>query len=173
MAETPGGVEEHKWNFEHKGDEAKADMVASAATTLTQKVKDLFSVDGLLAQLVEKARGVLADGYEDPTEDEPVAAGIAISGNSRYTGSGKGPHWVFYVLLIIGIMALVTAAVISIRAVDRLEAAYIERGIRDDERFRTLARAAQRQADESGRHDERLDRLEGQRRDAESDAQSR
>jgi hypothetical protein len=64
MAETGGGVEEKSWNFEHKGDETKADMVASAATVLTQKVKDLFAVDGEvekrrrdLMAAMEKARG--------------------------------------------------------------------------------------------------------------------
>lgn len=54
MGDT-GAVEEHKWNFEHKGDDTKADMVASAADTLTAKMKELFRADGQLAQIA-KAR---------------------------------------------------------------------------------------------------------------------
>lgn len=51
-----GVTEEHKLNYEHQGDEAKVEVVTSAATVLVAKIKELFVADGLLSQWVEKAK---------------------------------------------------------------------------------------------------------------------
>lgn len=49
MGDT-GAVEEKAWNFEHKGDDTKATMVASAATVLVNNVKEVFGAQGLLTK---------------------------------------------------------------------------------------------------------------------------
>lgn len=151
-----GVTEEHHLAYEHQGDEAKVEVVTTTATTLTEKVKDLFREDGRLSQMVnamdhllEKTRGMRADGYEDPTESSSPAQ-IAISGHNHHGSPRK--NWIVYVLLIICIIALVIT---------------IGRGMRDDERFRNLVRDNARQDAQIGRHDERLNRLDQQRRDAE------
>lgn len=66
MATGSGETIEKAWEFERKEDE----IVASAAQTLTEKIRELFRADGLIAKTVERLRMANERGPEDFSDNE-------------------------------------------------------------------------------------------------------
>ncbi len=100
MTETGDG--EHKWNFEHRGDEAKADIAIGAATALTAKIKELFAADGIVAQMVEKAGRTKERGPNDFVERRRRPQYLKFqNGNESDDRTNPLLAWIFALLLII------------------------------------------------------------------------
>lgn len=102
MTETGESVQEKHWNFEHKGDETKAELAVSAATTLTGKIKELFAADGLIAQVVEKAGRAQERGPRDYAERRRRPQYLALrNGDANEDSHNPLLAWIFALLLII------------------------------------------------------------------------
>jgi hypothetical protein len=138
-----------------------------------ERVKEVITP---LREAVEKLKGVVMaqpaiDRGPDPdfAPDPPVQQRVAVSGGD-YRPSPH-PEWsrrrnsIIDGLLIAGIIALVSTSIYLLKTTVRLDTQYTERGLLYDERFNAIHRENSRQDIELGRHDERLDRLEQQRRD--------
>jgi hypothetical protein len=142
--------------------------------TLDNAGKKAWHVDGMLhgimdiaGQALDKVRS-LADRGPDPdyAPDRSLRPPqVVISGGGR-------PDWhkrrnsIIDGLLIAGIIALVSTSIYLLKTTVRLDTQYEERGQLYDERFKAIRDDNARQDAQLGRHDERLDRLEQQRRDA-------
>lgn len=185
MTTATGSAEEHPFiaAMERKTDEAQHEMGEHGA----KLIKGIFQADGIterFSALLERLKAKItlveakadealkAEGYEDPEEDAPpVPPAIAISGGGDYRPRHKS-DWprrrnsIIDGLLIAGIIALVSTSIYLLKTTVQLETSYTERGTLYDERFRNNASHDERQDSELRRHDERLDRLEQQRRDA-------
>lgn len=137
--------------------------------------KKAFQLDGVLDRLLEKARAAMeARSPEQGPLDYPErdldvhVPKIAISGGGGYKPHGDRTrrNSIIDALLIAGIIALVSTSIYLLKTTVKLETSYTERGTLYDERFRGIRDDNLRQDAELRRHDERIDRLEQQRRDA-------
>jgi hypothetical protein len=185
MTTTTGSTEEHPFiaAMERKTDDVQREMDGASL------IKGIFQADGFterFSTLLERLKAKItlveakadealkAEGYEDPEEDAPpVPPGIAISGGGNYRPKSDWPrrrNSIIDGLLIAGIIALVSTSIYLLKTTVQLETSYTERGTLYDERFRNIAGTIDRQDTELRRHDERLDRLEQQRRDAQPHA---
>jgi hypothetical protein len=151
-------VGKHLWKLD-----ISAERIKEAITPLREAVEKL---KGLVMAQPAKDRGPDPDFAPDP---EPRGQRIAVSGGD-YRPS-QHPEWarrrnsIMDGLLIAGIIALVSTSIYLLKTTVRLDTQYTERGLLYDERFNAIHRENSRQDIELGRHDERLDRLEQQRRD--------
>lgn len=148
--------------------------------TVTVKAGDVFRGDGMMWELLRKigqALGMVSMPERGPDPDYADAEAIASRGAPRVAISGGGQYgpksdWprrrnaIIDGLLIAGIIALVSTSVYLLKTTVRLDTQYSERGQLYDYRFRSIEGSNERQDAALGRHDERLNRLEQQRRDA-------
>lgn len=145
--------------------------------TLDNAGKKAWRLDGMLHRILEVAGQAfgkmrsMPDRGPDPdfAPDQDPRVRIAVSGGDYKPR--PNPEWsrrrnsIIDGLLIAGIIALVSTSVYLLKTTVRLDTQYVERGQLYDERFKAIRDDNSRQDTELGRHDERLDRLEQQRRD--------
>jgi hypothetical protein len=139
-----------------------------ATITIDHIGRKLFTADGMAWELLKKLRAMFAQAERGP-EDYANPPAIAISGGGNYRPKSdwaRRRNSIIDGLLIAGIIALVSTSVFLLKTTVRLDTQYTERGQLYDERFKSIREDNVRQDGQLGRHDERLNRLEQQRRDA-------
>lgn len=147
--------------------------------------RNLWSIHGMAHRIMEtlglvqsKAQSLADRGPDPDYEDAEAIASrgaprVAISGDGQYRPKSDWPrrrNAIIDGLLIAGIIALVSTSIYLLKTTVQLETSYTERGALYDYRFRNIESTNERQDTEFRRHDERLNRLEQQRRDAQRNA---
>jgi hypothetical protein len=174
------GTTEEALNFEREPGPVEAQKPVWRDVTVSI-TRNLWSMHAMSHRVLEML-GIMGNKMRSMTERGPDPDFAPDSRIQRIAVSGgdyrppHNPEWVrrrnaiIDGLLIAGIIALVSTSIYLLKTTVRLDTQYTERGQLYDERFNAIHRENSRQDIELGRHDERLDRLEQQRRDTQRNA---